>query len=298
MSFSTLSTTMSIVLMLLLSTNAQETGSGVRSTSSGERSHPLTANFDPSVRKLTPNFVGHNIKTIYNELSKRSSGAEKGEFETTEEFRSRVQRENTAPLSGNLDKNGLFAFTLTNSSGEVFYDADLRMMTVAIVLENVSTTSDKKAMTSQFDLSEEKYEASNAYGAKTMVTRMLDKNHEIAFGNYSNFGKTRYVNSITRKLGYTSDIHARDAILIQIQMEVGIARKVKEHLKALALVRIIEPYTFEDTFYRKPTFNDPKEYFVHYCYLNTELEELWIYDDTTGEVFAKKKSIDLAVMGS
>jgi hypothetical protein len=126
-------------------------------------------------------------------------------------------------------------------------------------------------------------------GAKVQVTRTLGKNYEVAISNYSNFGMTRYIDSLTRTLGYTSDLHAKDTILISLPMEIATAKRVKDRLKVLAVVRLTEPYTFEGTFYAKPTFNDPKEYFVQYYYLNSELLELWVYDDTTGQIFAKKK---------
>jgi hypothetical protein len=258
-----------LALAPFLSTNAQNTGT--RSTGAVS---PTTTNFDRSVVKLLPNFTGHDIKTLYKEMSTRSAGAKKGEFETTEEFRVRVQRENAAPVLGNLDKNGIFAFTIENYGGETLYDADQRIMTVGIRLsdawKDTNVESDKKALTSQSESSEETYEGSNAYGAKVQVTRLSGKHYEVAFSNSSQFGMTR-------------------SILIQIPMEVSTAKNVKDHLKSVAVVRLLEPYTFEGVLYDKPTLNLPKEHFYQFYYLNTELLELWVYDDTTGQIFAKKK---------
>lgn len=181
----------------------------------------LTRSFDASAEKLPPKFLGHDIKALYTEMSARSSaGAKKGEFETTEEFHARVQREAAEPVLGNLAKNGLFAFTLTNTSGEALYDADQRTMTVALVLSRASkdiyTSSNKKALTSKGEVREDTYEGSNAYGAKVQVTRLFGTDYQIAFTNYENFGFARYINSRTRSSGYTTDIHANDAILIQV----------------------------------------------------------------------------------
>ena len=67
-----------------------------------------------------------------------------------------------APVLGGLSKDDIFAFTLTNSSGEIIYDADQRKMTIAVALSSASkdvyTTSTQKALTSLFEMNEETYE--------------------------------------------------------------------------------------------------------------------------------------------
>lgn len=298
-----------LVLTLLSATNAQRSRSKARSSNPtppktekpevnvrSSTPPPQVGNprpFDLATAKLPSNFSGHDIKALYNEMSSRFTGAKKDEFETTEEFHARVQRQSMAPVLGGLNKEGVFAFTLTNSSGETIYDADRQVMTVAVALsrasKNVYTESNKKALTSQVEMNTETYEGSNAMGAKVQVTRTIGKNYEVAISNYSDFGMMRYIDSRTRDLGYTSDIHAQDTILIAVPMDIAIAKRVKDHLKVLAVVRLREPYTFEGTFYAKPTFKDPKEYFVEYHYLNSELLELWVYDNTTGQIFVKRK---------
>lgn len=273
--------------------NVQDNKPNARSGDETSPIHFLETNFDPSVEKLPSHFAGHDIKTLYNELSTLAAGAKKGEFETTEEFGARLRRENSGTLLGKSEKNGLFAFTLLNAGGEAFYDADQKIMTMAVVLslasKDVYTPSDKKGLVSQSEGSEETYEGSNAMGGKVQVTRHLGKDYEVALRNYSNFGMTRYVNSRTRSLGYTTDTFANDAILIQIPMDVATAKSVKEHLKVLAIVRLLEPYTFEGTLYDKPTFDRPQEYFLQYYYVNAELLELWAYDDTSGQIYSRKK---------
>jgi hypothetical protein len=124
----------------------------VRSSASVPQVPASRLPFDPSAEKLPSSFSGHDIKALYNEMSTRSTGAKKGEFETTGEFHARVQKESMAPVLGGLNKDGVFAFTLTNSSGEIVYDADKRVMTIAVALsrasKNIYTESNQKAMTS------------------------------------------------------------------------------------------------------------------------------------------------------
>lgn len=250
--------------------------------------------FDIRVDKLTPGFAGHDIKAIYNDLMARKNMAVKGEFETTSEFEARLQRETEAPILGKLDRRDYLAFVLTNSSGETLYDADAKIMTIAVALssgaENVYTKSDKMALTSQAETKSEEYEGSNAYGAKATVTRHLGINYNMAFSNYSPFGVSKYIDSGTRSRGHTEEFFAKDVFLLQIPMDVALAKEVKVQLNILAIVKLIEPYTYEGTFYDKPTISRPTEYLIQYHFLNTELIELWVFDRSTGRIFIKKRA--------
>jgi hypothetical protein len=250
--------------------------------------------FDIRIDKLTPGFAGHDIKAVYNDLVARKNKAVKGEFETTREFEARLQRETEAPILGKLDRTDYLAFVLQNSSGETLYDADAKTMTIAIALssgaENVYTKSDKMALTSQAEVKREEYEGSNAYGAKGTVTRHSGVNFNVAFSNYSSFGVSKYIDSNTRSRGHTEDFFAKDVFLLRIPMDVALAKEVKANLKILAVVKLIKPYTYEGTFYDKPTISRPTEYFIQYHFLNTELIELWLFDESTGRIFIKKRA--------
>jgi hypothetical protein len=254
---------------------------------------PDITSFDIQVDKLAPGFTGHNIKAIFKDLVTKKDKAVKGEFETTAEFEARLQRETQVPILGRLDRNGYFAFVINNSSGETFYDADSQVMTIAIALgsgsESIYKDSNKKALASHVEVKSEKYEGSNAYGAKATVTRNLGEYYDVAFQNYSRFGVSRYIDSRTRSEGYTEDAFAKDVIIVRIPMDVALAREVKSRLKILAIVNLVEPYTYEGSFYEKPTISRPDEYVIQYHFLNTELLQLWIFDESTGRIFAKQK---------
>jgi hypothetical protein len=255
---------------------------------------PDIRSFDIQVDKLAPGFTGHNIKAIFNDLVTKKNNALKGEFETTAEFEARLQRQAQEPILGKLDRNGYFAFVIKNTSGETFYDADLQVMTIAIALhsgdESIYKNSNKKALVSQAESKREQYEGSNAYGAKATVTRHLGINYDVAFSNYSRFGVSKYIDSGTRSRGHTEDFFAKDVFMVRIPMDVALAKEVKSKLQILAIVKLLEPYTYEGSFYDKPTISRPDEYFIQYHFLNTELLELWIFDESTGKVFSKQKA--------
>ena len=71
------------------------------SQSEVQTSQSVLRPFDISVDKLPPGFKGLPIKLIFEELETRSARV-KGEFETTEEFQARTQREANAPVLGSL----------------------------------------------------------------------------------------------------------------------------------------------------------------------------------------------------
>jgi hypothetical protein len=262
------------------------------SQSEVQTSQSVLRPFDISVDKLPPGFKGLPIKLIFEELETRSARV-KGEFETTEEFQARTQREANAPVLGSLPIASSLAFRVKNTSGESVYDADNKLMTVAIALstpkKGVSSIDTMRALTVDYELQKSSYEASNAYGAKTQVEKHTGKDYDLAFNNYDDFEVVKYIDTRTKESGYSSDIFARDTYLVKIPMDIPTAKRVKEHLSILAVTRLVAPYTFEGAFYKKPTMNSPDEYFVQYYQLNTDLLEVWVYDETTGEVFAKLK---------
>jgi len=247
--------------------------------------------FDIRAEQLPPNYSGHDIKAIYKELSSRGAGATKGEFETTEEFRTRVRQEASTPIYGGHRPDAYFAFKVTNTMGETFYDADRQVMTLAVALDNASKSfyrpSDKKSLSVEYDSKTDSYELSNVYGAKVPATLRFSNHHEIAFKNYKDFNVTRYLDSRSRRLGYTSDSFARDAILIELPMNVTTAKKVKKDLEILAVVKLVEPHTFGDTFGARPTVAEPGGMLAQFYYLNAVLSGLWVYDKTTGQIFIK-----------
>jgi hypothetical protein len=251
--------------------------------------------FDASLHRLPPNFAGHDIKLIYAGLARRKERAEKGEFETTQEFEARKLRETSAPISPGLSLDSLLAFDIKNSSGETIYDADAKAMTVAIALgkpmSGTTFLGSMRDFTVESAYEKDSYEGSNAYGAKVQVTRHRGTSFGLAIDNFKDFGMKRYLTSLTRKLGYSADLHKTDAFVIEISMDVETAKRVKSGLTALAVVKLSHPPTFTGTFYSKPTYNKPDEYFVIHNYLSAHLLELWIYDKNTGEVFAKLKTV-------
>jgi hypothetical protein len=203
-----------------------------------------------------------------------------------------------------MAKSGYFAFQIYTGEGkaEILYDADRKIMTVAVFLLN-----NKRNLITRFEFNgRDKYEATNAFGAKTLVTRTAVTYYYLDFANYEDLGASRYLDAAASSLGLTydnlyrdaqprhswakdADKFARDAFVFSMPMDVATARRVKTNLKVLAVVRLVKPYDSQIDRHLAPTFDQPIETVERSYFLNTNLAELWVYDETTGEVFARRK---------
>lgn len=76
------------------------------------------------VENLPIKFSGNDIKAVAENVEKRQQ-LTKDEFETTQQFRERVDRENAKPVIGNLNYNSLFIF---EALPDFKYDADTERM--------------------------------------------------------------------------------------------------------------------------------------------------------------------------
>ncbi|MGI8655438.1 MAG: hypothetical protein ACR2LC_09490 [Pyrinomonadaceae bacterium] len=256
----------------------------------------INAAFDIKTEKLPPNFHGADARALYSDLAVHQVSIDKkGEFETTEDYRRRVENAGSSSFLGVIKPDSVLAFEVMNSSGETLYNADTQTMNVVVALTSVTGATlydddkTRRAITSQADVESSEYEASNAYGAKVTVTRNTGKDFEIAFHEFPSFGMTRYVDSRTREQGFTGDSFAKDVIHVDFKTDIPAAKKIKSNLRVLAVAKLLSPYTSNGKFYNKPTRDDPNEFFIQYDYLNAELLELWVYDISTGQVYAKKK---------
>src|SRR5213593_4782210 len=105
MSFTSSVITVFISIALATPAGAQKRGKPSKTPSrqqkpsvarSSDTSTFSTQPFDLTVERLPAQYHGHDPELIYKALETRKKSATKGEFETTEEFRLRVQREEAA----------------------------------------------------------------------------------------------------------------------------------------------------------------------------------------------------------
>jgi hypothetical protein len=125
-----------IILLLLLAVGTPNVraqipaGSSSRSTQSDRTGNYDTHPFDPSLERLPANYHGINPVALYTKLMARRKSALKDEFETTEQFRLRIQKEASAPLLGTVTVDSIIAFEAEEIQAR--YDADQELMNVAV----------------------------------------------------------------------------------------------------------------------------------------------------------------------
>jgi hypothetical protein len=268
-----------------------------------------TQSFDLSLSSLPNNFRGHNAIDIYKALEKRNATSTKGEFETTEAYRRRMESETNEILLGSLTRHSVFAFVIERLESE--YDADRQILRVKAELSRVREgvtlrENEKDLLWKIIDRDRSSYIGTNAYGAKVKVDRNDSDFYEIAFANYSQFPVIRYLDKFQQQLEddekklsekyglpppqrYTLTDDRETAFAADLTMDAPMAMKAKNNLRLLLVCRLTTPNTIEGGMYDKPTIDRPHEYFIKNYDLNTELLELWFFDFPTGQVYAKQK---------
>jgi hypothetical protein len=251
---------------------------------------PRTAPFDISREALPPNYQGLDIEAIFRRLSVRSSTLAKREFETSEQHRQRLKMQESTPVLGSLTVDDVLVFSVDPDDIVSVYDADKQSLQIGIAVGYVQSRADLKGFRSLSVTShltnEGSYIATNAYGTKIRVTSRKIVMYELAYDNPHEFAVSEYLPTRERVPG----VSARDSLLIDINMDSVTAFKAKQNLHAVVLTKLIPPYTSNATYYDSPTFDNPVSYYQLYHYLLTHLEELWLYDKTSGNIYAKVKT--------
>jgi hypothetical protein len=246
--------------------------------------------FDSSREALPPNYQGFNIETVFKRLSLRSATLSKKEFETTEQHRQRLKKEESIPVIGSrLTVNDLLAFTITRTEIESEYQADKHLLRVAISVGSVQERAENARGMRSLNLrsnhvDEGSYIATNAFGTRIRVKGRRIDAYELACDNANEFGMSKYLRREQRTLGLTLPT---DSLVIDMDMDTATAIKAKQNLRAIVLVKLISPYTSKATYYDNATFDNPVSYYQVYYYVIARLVEVWLYDVTSGEIYSK-----------
>ena len=248
---------------------------------------PSMIPFDRTQVKLTPGFQGHDIEQLYSAVDRRKAAQRKDEFETTPDYERRIREEAIKPLLGSLFPDSIYAFRVVlGVSSE--YDADKANLTIKLAPSSVYSddmTESRRALRVLHKLGDfRQYTATNALGATVTVTESRAEWYELAYANPDKSPAVTYTQKLLKRFTNSSD-----ALQVSVPMKSQAARESKDHIQALAICTLLEPYVYRYTFYDKPTFASPHGGYHTYFYLNVRLLEVWFYDVRTGMVLAKLK---------
>ena len=219
----------------------------------------LTVPYNESIR-ITPDFLGHDLKAIIDVLTKRKEFFKKGEFETIQEFNERINREQIKPILGTVSLDSKLAFVVPPNRSflldvKTSYDADSNLFSIEIPYK------EGYRLDSQIvDLGT--YKGSNAYGATVKV----------------------------KKFGYITWLLFPDRLIekqnIQLTINRDAAINLKDNMGVIFICKIIKSDPIDkQSRLSKATFQNPEEVLFLDNRLRVEIMEIKIFDKSTGSVY-------------
>jgi hypothetical protein len=230
--------------------------------------------FDSRVEKLPTNYKGHNLKLLWEVLSKIKTHLIKSEFETTDNYNGRVAKIKTATLAGRLPLDSIFCFVLDPKDYKSLYSADHKKFTLTIGGLFPLTTPTFTGY--DIDFQSDKYQGTNAFGVSKIVTRFNQESVKLEVTNPEAFFK--------------KSIWYEPLEIIFPNIESDVAPSLKEYLKVLVVFSVPDIQMHDYYSESKPTINDPTEYNSVEHYIKVRLKEIWVFDITSGNIWKKLKA--------
>jgi hypothetical protein len=248
---------------------------------------------------VTPHFMGNDLRRICDALSGRIS-SDKGEFETTTEYKARLRTVLDKPIVGDINATSDLAFVipspLHNHLDELddvylttIYDADKAKMIVWIHPAMTFQVGEPSDVQSVLDRPKDvhsvaiiwgantpqykSWNASNSFGASVKVSEQQYDAYGLAIDLERPWTKYKIAGLIT---GGGS---------VQFSVPANEAKLIKGRLKVLVVCRMKDNPLMSGMNYHKATMTSPNETTAHYKYLHITPVSLWIFDDETGKVY-------------
>lgn len=251
--------------------------------------------------KVPTSFRGHSMKQIYKAVEDKFYKS-KDEFETTENYLSRLDNTQKQPLFGQTLLNS--TLSMVGQPDRVQYDADTQKLSISLSMNQVfvdfGNYAASKSINSKVDYqpkqcgysgleqeleSASTYVGQNAYGAKTIVENLKYNFYGLAFSNYEKFLNSHTGSKYEKffKSSYTGDF------AFKIKIDAEKAREAKNTLHILYLFHLAPPYKGWSNKMKSPTLQNPKDE-VRYSLCNFgEVSEIWFYNRETGYIYHKEK---------
>jgi hypothetical protein len=232
--------------------------------------------FDLTAIKLPPQYIGHDPSLLLGPLVDLLKSRQKGEFETTKEFHSRIHRQPPVPILGSLTTEDIFAFS-SKVSSETTYDADHQTLDVTIS-NIVSSSTDNAYLLSKVTSTKKEYEGINLFGVRANIREIKSEWFYIEFNNHKDL-KFKFDNRTDiKKLYYTHRIK---------NINASSAQDIKQNMRVLLICKIIKPFITLTQYKKDATINDPIKLDKDNLHIHTEALELWFYNSSSGEIYGK-----------
>ena len=254
--------------------------------------------FNLTVDRLPTNYRGNDADSIYRLIERRENSQIKGDFETTQQYQTRVGHQNAQPLIGSLLTTSLFAFEAAEL--EFRYDADSGVMDLHVptsaAMDDVVLDTSRLALRVQASTSFRSYLGSNAFGVKVWVREKDVKSIDIGVVNASEFELEK-------------DDTDADCFHGELHLAPEEARRLKQSARVLVIGSLpasadsdqtkLAPGKILFVNHQRPigkgvllgdaTIENPTAFFEQIRYVNMRVLEIWIYSPKTGTILLKIK---------
>lgn len=244
--------------------------------------------FDLSIEKLPINYEGHSVEKVKNLYP-----PEKAEFETVSSYMNKVEQ---------VDTSRLYAFRISSQKS---YNAEEEKMYVEVhrsnmalrpevlvgkfpkyILPTIEGSGAEKEIDENYryyvstgeiaNVVKQKYVGENVAGVKREIERVGMDSYNLQICNFKS------IPSLPQKDKYG------DYLTFSINMEGGTAKFNKNKLSILFISRLVNNIPiFKTTLYKKPTIDDPFEMLLTSFHIPIKVEQIWIYNSQTGQIFSK-----------
>lgn len=263
---------------------------------------------DTSVKNLPANYCGNKIIDVAIEIDRRERLTKmlvKGEFETTPQFLERVKKfktEKKKSFFGIFDYNSTFAIE-TNNNNTFKYNADNELMSFElhnyyIWLTDCKSISDKQQYSDSLnkidndisidllDLGTERMKLlaryTSEYSEVRDLTQKINDLEEVQMDIKIQTNRVKERNNLlsSKNLAFlpiTISEPTSFSFRSSFKLNISEAEKVKPNLRTLLIVSISGK---EGNYFSRNSISRT---------LKLNLQEIWIYNNQTGEIFLKKK---------
>jgi len=287
-------TTLSLLLLISVLGFAKSANPVKKSTIDYYSNKP----FNLGINKIPLGYNGVNPVQLFQNLIIRDGESKKSEFETTKQFESRTKNKELSPIIGNVYKDSLFAVSakLTYYKLSPKYDADNGKMTIDIELDDYvgyKTESkydrNKKIIELKtIEISHDRYTGSNVYGVKKIIDKYEDEEYSLQINNWESLYNIYKKEIYPTTISFSFEMDSNNAINMTNSIKVN-----KHKLGCLFIGKLIDPFMSIGYYYSgKATIDDTNEFTTTYHYLHMFIDEIWLYNKTTGKIYSKIKKQD------
>jgi hypothetical protein len=235
--------------------------------------------FDVSVATLPHGFSGHNFNSIYKAVT---SFKKKTEFESTNDYKQRLERSRDKKISNELNLGSLLAFSATTLTVE--YDADQQIMKIKLEGERWSDSFVRFTLASKYN-KQSNYIGANAFNRKMVIERGSQAVSVVQFSNCVR--EYEYKDNFGNYYKNYQSTESNDSFVLDLEMHADRAKQIKDSLALLFIGRLAPPFYDKATERNSPTIDSPFDVIINSHVLLLDVESIWLYDRASGTVYFK-----------